>query len=242
MALENVALGKGVQADLQPEALRTVGDVWQRIAYLDVSDMQDSKNSKLSRDNIESCLKVLEKEKELIADAQRELQEAKESAASQEDDDFDALEDEFEMTWSDKEKGLLPFGIGLSKAAVALMKKIILVLQDCKKNRRNVIKIMNSEADDITDVCDKCHDAVDDFSVILYPPVDLDQVVNNAESLAKTLLNILTILDRKVGLRQEKDLNSWAPFLKKAIEHNLAQIKSHISIEDEGVQKLNLGK
>jgi len=142
----------------------------------------------------------------LIKDALRELEEAKNSDSFMED--F-----ECEDTWSDNDLQFMNPLLGLIKTSGALNKKTQLAVKNYKKEDK-------TKLDSLPTLFSRFPELVDDLALSLYPPVDWELSKKEAWKLKELLEDVILNLEAIFGEEEQ----SWIKFVDKAVKHNIAEI------------------
>jgi len=143
----------------------------------------------------------------LIKDALRELEEAKNSDSFMED--F-----ECEDTWSQDDLQFMNPLLGLIKTSGAINKKTQVAVKNYKKDDKTAL-------DSLPTLFSTFPELVDDLALSLYPPVDWELSKREAWKLKQLLEEVIMNLERIFGEEEQ----SWIKFVDKAVKHNIAEIQ-----------------
>ena len=144
----------------------------------------------------------------------RELEENKNSAGGMDDDDFD-------VEYSEDDLKLLMPALGLFKTVKALMKK---VSQTVKKHGRSDTPQNVAELEELCDVCVRVSPCVDEYSEVLYPPIEAEEVRSKSGTIIQLSRDIHANLVGKHFAR-DQEVDTWRDFLLKALDHNKTQVE-----------------
>eukprot|EP00088_Acartia_fossae_P070525 TRINITY_DN9470_c0_g1_i7.p1 TRINITY_DN9470_c0_g1~~TRINITY_DN9470_c0_g1_i7.p1 ORF type:complete len:368 (-),score=76.28 TRINITY_DN9470_c0_g1_i7:128-1231(-) len=158
----------------------------------------------------------------IIKDALRELEEAKNSDSFMED--F-----ECEENWSDSDFIIMSPLLGMIKTSGALTKKTMDTVKKC--DQLDTLKI-----DAIPNLFAKIPELVDDLALSLYPPLDWNVSKTEAWKLKDRMEEVITQLGEILG----PDHKTWLDFMEKAVKHNTATVQG-ILIQ-HGMAQLQLGE
>ena len=213
--------------------LTEVGKVW---AVCDLSPQ-------IPWNNLQACLKAIGKERKMIEDAQRELEEAIENESNLDSEEAEEMFDDIQP-WSDQEREMLNPGLALIRTTGIIVKKIYLCI---KKNGRADSAEHTSQLSDITDVIKRLSGAVDDVSMNLYSPQEVPDLIDEAGYLRAELLNTLKSIHPEEGIAHfvtEEDYDQWGEFLAKAVDHNFGKMEAAAaakkSSEEEELNPMSL--
>jgi len=187
----------------------------------------------LPRSNKDACVGALNEEHSILKDAVRELEEARKTVDSDDEDDNDPL-DEGENKWEEKDSKIMNPSIGLMKATAALTKKTGSAVAKYGKNDR---KEELAEYDSVVKHMGELSPAVDDLAMCLYPPVSWTECRKAAEKLKSVAMKALQFLGVTHFMTSEEAKN-WRSFVEKAFEHNYSEI-DRVMVE-HGLQNLKV--
>lgn len=182
--------------------LQAVGAVWEKC------------DLKLPTNNCEAVLQRIHEHKAMITDALNELEEAKNDG-----------DDDEEEKWTDEELELVKPSFGIIKSAQAILKKVAISVKK-QGGATDVHKI--DELDQLLSHVATISPAVDDFSLTIYHPVDVQDLEDNAQVVVRLCVELLQTLEGKHYVGQS-DVQEWGQFLHKALKHNHDKLLTNLA-------------
>ncbi|XP_068006237.1 cyclin-D1-binding protein 1 [Melanerpes formicivorus] len=200
---------------LSQEQLISTAGVWEACEQV----------SSLPRDNQAAVASALAACLGVVKDAVKEMEHA---LVEGQDPYSDIMEDEElgfrgnrDTYWSEADRKLLSFCMGLMKAAKACLKKVLAAVKAYGK-ADSAEQI--AQLDDLADIAHQISPSVDELALSMYPPVNQLAVRLNAAKLASVLKKVLEITKTShVCLPSEE---GWVLFLTGAVDHNMNKIKT----------------
>ena len=207
--------------EYEEAVLQSVGKVWEKC---------DALAKSVPATNSECCSKLMSTHRTLVSDATKELEDALRLASDEDSEKQDRKDDEDEdsfcpgETWSPPEKLLIPPGVGLLKTAAALLKKVAETVEKSKPPDGASFGAMNTEIDNVTDLCLLISPVADDLCWSLYAPIDRDSMLETGDKLRGTLQEVLSFIQNHQILRSGGQYEKWGDFLGKALQHNWTKL------------------
>ncbi|NXU55010.1 CCDB1 protein, partial [Turnix velox] len=199
---------------LSQEQLISTGGVWEACEQV----------SSLPRDNQAAVAAALASCLGVVKDALEEMEHA---LAEGQDPYSDIMEDEElgfpgnrDTYWSEADRKLLSFCMGLMKASKACLKKVLGAVKAYGK-ADSPEKI--TQLDDLADIANEISPSVDELALSMYPPVNELAVRLNAAKLASVLKKVLEITKTSHVCPPSEE--GWVQFLSDAVDHNMNKIK-----------------
>lgn len=178
---------------------------------------------KLPRTNAGALHAILKGENGMVLDAFNEIKAAKEGHAPQAEVSPDILADDLqglhvdnrnEDAWSDANVATVSAAMALIKTASFVLKKMGPPL---KKEALSTVDKTES-VDDLAELARKLSPAVDDLVLVLYPPMNHENVEKETKQLHQTIRDVLEKC-KDLSFCTETEQN-WITFLGEAADHN----------------------
>jgi hypothetical protein len=199
--------------------LRCVRTVW---------DKCDAITKTVPARNNDCCSRTITTQRTLVSDAVKELEEALKTADEEGESAKVEEEDCPGETWTAKERMLVAPGMGLLKAAAAMLKKVAESVQKATPSHDMKLNHLIRDMDDITDLCAGISPIADDLAWSLYAPIDRDSMLENAQKLKDTSEKVLETMEKHSRLAKKEDFaaepRGWGLFLLMALRHNFSKI------------------
>lgn len=157
----------------------------------------------------------LQRQSQLVNDALSELEEARNEGGGMSD------EDEFDVTYTEDDLKLLMPALGLFKTVKALIKK---VSQTVKKHGKADTVENIQQLEELSDICARISPCIDEYSEVLYPPIEPEQVRAKSSVIIQLSNDIHSTLIGK-HYSNDEEVNQWREFLLKALKHNETQVE-----------------
>ena len=209
--------------EYEEAVLQSVGKVWEKC---------DALSKGVPATNGECCSKLMSTHRSLVSDATKELEDALRLASDEDSENQDGKDNDDQdsfcpgETWSPPEKLLIPPGVGLLKTAAAILKKVAETVEKSKPPDADGASAgaMNTEIDDVTDLCLLISPVADDLCWSLYAPIDKNSMLETGEKLRATLQEVLHFIENHRILRSGGEYEKWGDFLGKALQHNWTKL------------------
>jgi len=91
--------------------------------------------------------------------------------------------------------------------------------------------------EDLCDMCVRVSPCVDEYSEVLYPPIEADEV----RAKSATIIQLSTDIHAKLAgkhFARDSEVNQWREFLLKALDHNKTQVE--IALTGQELNKLSV--
>jgi len=170
----------------------------------------------------------LQRQFQLVNDALGELEEAK-----NEGDGGGMMteeENEFEVSYTEEDLKLLMPALGLFKTVKALIKK---VSQTVKKNGNSDTVENIKQLEELSDVCSRISPCIDEYSEVLYPPIEPEEVRAKSRIIIQLSNEIHSTLVGK-HYSNDEEVKQWREFLLKALKHNEMQVEVALTGQELG--------
>lgn len=199
------------------QTLISTGSVWEHCEQF----------KKLPFDNMLAAIQFIDSSYNLITDAINEIKETLIEYEEEQlndidyDDDDDCIDD---TKWTEEDKKLIKPVIGLLMASKGLLKKSKFAL-----NKFVAANSINHNETDllILDHLGNVSPCVDELVMVMYPPVDKEEVLDQGNGLVDTLCKTLLFL-KNSSFGSTEENKSWIEFIQKAVHHNIGLLKDLI--------------